>query len=209
MTHFAQAARLLLRKKISAGILEQSMGARNRIGNFTRNRVVVPARKATLAESIPGLLFYYILFYYILLYSLRCLTYSNSLSRENWAKSVLWYCNFVSCADCRDYLVYNDVKRKVLLRKNNIFCFLQLNRYTCTSTIYSRYILFNLKINFSWWHSITILVGNTKNQIRTKIKMCLIFNLHTEQSTFLISLPYTVIYSLDSVLECWAVSRVR
>jgi hypothetical protein len=55
MTHFAQAARLLLRKKISAGILEQSMGARNRIGNFTRNRVVVSARKATLAESIPGL----------------------------------------------------------------------------------------------------------------------------------------------------------
>ena len=56
MTHFAQAARLLLRKNISAGVLEQSMEARNREGNFSRNRVVVPARKATLAESIPGLL---------------------------------------------------------------------------------------------------------------------------------------------------------
>jgi hypothetical protein len=50
MTHFAQAARLILRKKISAGILEQSMGVRNREGNFSRNRVVVPARKATAGE---------------------------------------------------------------------------------------------------------------------------------------------------------------
>jgi len=98
MTHFAQAARLLLRKKISAGILEQSMGARNRIGNFTRNRVVVSARKATQAESILGLLkslkilsqkrnihiFYSILFYSIIFFKVSDIfksTFERKLSQ--------------------------------------------------------------------------------------------------------------------------------
>jgi hypothetical protein len=40
-------------KKTSAGILEQSMGARNRVGTGLSYR---PARLHRLAESIPGLL---------------------------------------------------------------------------------------------------------------------------------------------------------